>query len=236
MSLAASARCLGGRARRGAAGRPEREPRSRQGQRSSRCGPSARAGPPRQRPDDRTATPDHDRGTSRPARAGPARQDLTGRDLAGADLTGADLTDTVLESADLRRTNLTGAKLIRARLDQAILSGAILDQADLRDARLLGADLRSAAWQGLRSARRATTTGAQADQRALTAFTTADATLPDQAAEPQYADGFGGTSFGTHLSFDPDGDVIAVACGTAVRIWSVATGLPVRTLAGRGPR
>jgi len=161
-------------------------------------------------------------------------QDFTGRDLAGADLTGADLTDAILDGTDLRRANLTGAMLVRARLDRADLSGAVLDHADLRDARLLGADLRSAAWLSLRSAQRAATAGAHADPSALTALTAAGATLPDQAAEPQSGGSLRGASWGAscRLSFDPGGDVLAIACGAFVQIWNVATGLPVRTLTG----
>jgi WD40 repeat protein len=163
-------------------------------------------------------------------------QDLTGRDLAGADLSGADLTDALLDGADLRRANLTGAVLVRTRLDGANLSGAVLEQADLRDARLLGTDLRSVAWQGLRSARRAVTAGAHADQPALTALAAAGATMPDQAAQPQYASAISGTSWGPHLTFAPDGGAIAVACGTTVQIWNVATGLLLRTLTGPASR
>jgi WD40 repeat protein len=155
--------------------------------------------------------------------------DLTGRDLAGADLTNADLTEALLDGADLRRANLTGAIVTRTRLDRANLSGAVLDQADLHDARLLGADLRSVAWRGLRSVRRVTTVGAEADQSAATALAAGGATLPDQAAELQSS---GGITDASSFSFDPDGELIAVACGALVQIWNVTTGVMIRMLAG----
>jgi WD40 repeat protein/uncharacterized protein YjbI with pentapeptide repeats len=157
-------------------------------------------------------------------------QDFSGRDLAGADLTGTDLTDALLDGADLRRADLTSAVLVRARLDRANLSGAILDRADLRDARLLGADLRSVAWQGLRSAVRATIVGAYADQAALTALAAAGATLPDQPAEPQTSGG--GATNTQSLSFDPSGELLAAASGALVQVWNVTTGLMARSLAG----
>jgi WD40 repeat protein len=168
--------------------------------------------------------------------------DLAGRDLRGQDLTGQDLTGADLTAADLRDVRLVGARLIGARLararlagadlSRALLTGADLRGADLAGARLGSADLRGARLEGARL-RRAKLAGARLDELELAGCDLHGATL----ALPQEMEAWvASCQPQTAVAWSPDGDVLATAEGSLIRLWDAGTLREIRRLAGHEGR
>ncbi|MEM9463593.1 MAG: pentapeptide repeat-containing protein [Myxococcota bacterium] len=153
--------------------------------------------------------------------------DLAGQDLRGRDLSGQRLSAARLTGADLTRANLRGAVLRRARLDRTTLQEADLSDADLRDADLRDADLEGglllrAQLSGARldgaSLVRAKLLRADLGDHALNEAQSFGAALPDARPEPRVAAPFAHVHA---LALSPDGGLLAIGDGHAVRLWDI---------------
>ncbi|HEV7505554.1 MAG TPA: pentapeptide repeat-containing protein [Thermoanaerobaculia bacterium] len=164
-------------------------------------------------------------------------QDLRGWDLSGQNLSGEDLSQTDLSEANLTAGRLVGARLIGARLvkatlcdadlSKAVVTGADLTEADLTGARLLGTDLRGVRFNGARL-RRTKLLGAALDAESLRSADAFGAALDLLELGPQ-----GGTagSFSA-VVWSPDGEILASAAGSAVRLWETQSGREIRAFYG----
>jgi WD40 repeat protein len=161
-----------------------------------------------------------------------AGQDLRGKDFSGQDLTEADLTGADLDAAKLIKTRLSRARLSEARLVDADLSEALLDGADftgadLSRARLLGANILGARFDKA-VLRRAKLIGI----RGATVSTGGD--ISGAALEiPPNLDCFVSSASGSPaVAWSPDGEILASAEGSVVRLWDIASGREIRALQG----
>ncbi|HVS00959.1 MAG TPA: pentapeptide repeat-containing protein [Thermoanaerobaculia bacterium] len=155
-------------------------------------------------------------------------QDLTGRNLDEADLTGADLSGATLVGTRLRAARLSGAQLRGADLARADLTGANLSGADLSGSRLSGAILSGVDLRGA-VIRRAKLIGATLDEGALDHCDTLGAAI---VFEPP-VQAFVAISLSSNaVAWSPDGELLASAEGSLVRIWEVSSGRELRRFQG----
>jgi WD40 repeat protein/3',5'-cyclic AMP phosphodiesterase CpdA len=138
-------------------------------------------------------------------------QDLTRRDLRRADLTGADLRGTRLIGTDLTGADLTDADLTGARLVDANLTGANLTGARWQRAALLGVT-------GLDEPHAQST--AEIDAAAIAGIDAADAVVAPCSGLARC------------ITVSPDAELVAYGQGNAVVLADLATGQPLRVLAG----
>ncbi len=149
--------------------------------------------------------------------------DFSGQDLSGADLSGANLTAALLIGTRLAAARLAKASLRDADLSTAVLTDADLTEADLTGARLLGADLRGACLSGARF-RRARLLGATLDDEGLYSFDAFGAAVDfwEFGAQGSAAGGF------SAVAWSPDGDLLASADRSVIRIWDLQSGREIR--------
>ncbi|HSS49972.1 MAG TPA: pentapeptide repeat-containing protein, partial [Thermoanaerobaculia bacterium] len=154
-------------------------------------------------------------------------KDYSGQDLSSADLRGADLTEARLVGTRLAAARLNKAVLRDADLGSAVLTGADLTEADLTGARLLGTDLRGARFTGARLWR-TRLLGAALDSGSLSSADVSGAALDLSELGPQ-SGAAGGFSA---VSWSPDGDLLASAAGSVIRLWEAKSGREIRAFSG----
>ena len=154
-------------------------------------------------------------------------KDYSGHDLSGADLSGADLTDIRLVGTRLTAARLVKATLRDADLGTAVLTEADLTEADLTGARLLGTDLQGARFTGTRL-RRTTLLGAVLDLGSLSSSDVSGAALDLLELGPQS----GTTSGFFAVAWSPDGELLASAAGSVIRLWEAQSGREIRAFSG----
>jgi WD40 repeat protein/3',5'-cyclic AMP phosphodiesterase CpdA len=151
--------------------------------------------------------------------------------VAPANLAGADLRRQDLDRNQLRGANLAGANLRGARLVGTDLTGADLTGADLRGARLVGANLADARLDGVRW-QRAALLGVRGLEPA--AVTPAPGLESAAIAGRDVADAVVApcTGLARCVAVSPDSELIAYGQGNTVVLADLATGQPLRVLAG----
>jgi WD40 repeat protein len=154
-------------------------------------------------------------------------QDFSGQDLVGANLSGAVLTEARLVGTRLEAARLVNTALRDADLSKAVLTGADLTGADLTGARLLGTDLRGARLTGARL-RRTRLLGAALDDGSLISADAFGAARDLWELGPQS----GGSGGFLAVALSPDGEFLASATGSVIRLWEAQSGREIRAFAG----
>lgn len=160
------------------------------------------------------------------------------RSFEELDFSGQDFSGHDLRAANLRRVRAVGAKFVRANLADADLTGADLSGADLTwadpsgakidFAKLRGAKLRGAAVSAETRIMGSDLIAVDRDD-ALVQRATVFGSAIDRA---RLVDTFGAPSAPTGAVAMSSAGLIAIAAGTTVVVWNLATQRPVRFLEG----